>query len=108
MKHFVTIIGAFGFLTTVSVNAQVDAMKTADLSQPLSTENIEALRAFKQLGFDDQHTSGRIRQSDIAVHNVYHGSNQGSGNYKPYKVLQKSRNHQRQDGCSVKDIPAEN
>ena len=39
MKHFVTIIGAFGFLTTVSVNAQVDTMKTAGLSQPLSTEN---------------------------------------------------------------------
>jgi hypothetical protein len=84
IKDFVTVIGAFGFLIIVLVKAQGDTIKTAALSQHLSTENIEALRAFKQLGFDDQHTSGRIRPSDIAVHHVYHDPNQGSGNYKPY------------------------
>ena len=84
MKTLVTVVGAFGILITVSVKVQGDTLKTAALSQPLSSESIEALRAFKQLGFDDQHTSGRIRQSDIAVHHVYHDPNQGSGNYKPY------------------------
>ena len=75
---------AFGFLRTLTATAQTKTLNAAAVSQPLSPENIEALRAFKQLGFDDQHTSGRIRQSDIAVHHVYHDPNQVNSNFKPY------------------------
>ena len=83
-KNFSIILGVFGLVTGSSAKARTDNLKAAAITQPFSTENIEALRAFKQLGFDDQHASGRIRQSDIAVHHVYHDPNQGSGNYKPY------------------------
>ena len=85
MYSILIITCAFGFLRTLTANEQKKTIiNAAAVSQPLSPENIEALRAFKQLGFDDQHTSGRMRQSDIAVHHVYHDPNQVNGNFKPY------------------------
>ena len=84
MYHILILSFAFGFLKTLTATAQTMTLNAEAVSQPLSPENIEALRAFKQLGFDDQHAPGRIRQSDIAVHHVYHDPNQANGNFKPY------------------------
>lgn len=84
MYSEVIIVCAIWSLRTLAAAAQPKTLNAAAVSQSLSPENIEALRAFKQLGFDDQHTSGRMRQSDIAVHHVYHDPNQVNGNFKPY------------------------
>ena len=81
---FMTVMCAMIFLATSSVNAQKEALNNSPMVRPLAPENIEALRAFKQLGFDDQHASGRLKQSDISVHHVYHDPNQSRGKYKPY------------------------
>ena len=78
------VVCAMRFLPTSSAIAQKDTLNTAPLLGKLAPDSIEALRAFKQLGFDDQHVSGRLRQSDIAVHHVYHDPNQARGKYKPY------------------------
>ena len=85
MYSILIVTCVIGCLRTLTATEQKKTIiNAAAVSQQLSPENIEALRAFKQLGFDDQHTSGRMRQSDIAVHHVYHDPNQVHGNFKPY------------------------
>ena len=72
MKGVIIVVVALGVISGALTKAQKEMIKHTPVAQSLSPENIEALRAFKQLGFDDQHAPGRIRQSDIAVHHVYH------------------------------------
>ena len=100
MKAILVALSAFGILTILSAKAQRKTVNTAAISQSLSPENIEALRAFKQLGFDEQHASGRIRQSDIAVHHVYHDPTQVHGNFKPYLSSRYGSSSSRNQGSS--------
>ena len=85
MKGVIIVVVAFGVISGALTKAQKEMIKHTPVAQSLSPENIEALRAFKQLGFDDQHAPGRIRQSDIAVHHVYHDPNLSNNNYQTEK-----------------------
>ena len=84
MKAVLFVVSALVIFGAFLAKAQKETFKTAAVSLPLSPENIEALRAFKQLGFDEQSASGRMRQSDISVHHVYHDPTQSRGSFKPY------------------------
>ena len=100
MKGVIIVVVAFGVISGALTTAQKEMIKHAPVAQSLSPENIEALRAFKQLGFDDQHAPGRIRQSDIAVHHVYHDPNLSNNNYKPYSSSKYGSSSSREHSSS--------
>ena len=85
VKVIVLLICAVKFLAVLSSEPPKKIVNTATrLVRSISATDIESLRAFKQLGFDDQHSAGRLRQTDIAIHHVYHDPNKAQGQYKPY------------------------
>ena len=104
MKGVITVLVALEFISGALTKAQKEMIKHTPVAQSLSPENIEALRAFKQLGFDDQHAPGRIRQSDIAVHHVYHDPNLSNNNYQPYSSSKYGSSSSR-DSSSFQSSP---
>ena len=85
VKLIILLICAMKFLAVSLSQPPKKIVNTAPRSvRSVASADIESLRAFKQLGFDDQHSSGRLRQTDIAIHHVYHDPNKAQEQYKPY------------------------